>query len=351
MSEQRITKACPFCGEQILEVAVKCKHCQSALTEFPVSDASVEANGSKSQGNRLPSAKVANELIGNNAREKIDHVMGYVVGVGILVAFVAGFYFYMQPGCETDSTKETLLRLLDRKFLHLSENGLDDKDILKSLENITKTSSNDNAKACMANLVLKFQKPVADHLRTLASSKGEPNFLDPQLMLKGYLQKNWNVAQNQLEVTLEYRYTKDSVMMGGGLEGLSLLGLEQVIKYVGKIKPELMAQSTNQNAKSAEIPAASDPIAQPTMQTDQQVSGNYCTAQAKVNSSDVEIDGSPREMASIRPKGESFTVSQKRMNKSGSKIQTICEKGGYCYPLRDFTLEGKCEPPIIAVFP
>jgi eukaryotic-like serine/threonine-protein kinase len=33
MTEQ--TKRCPFCGEQILAVAIKCKHCGSMLTEAP----------------------------------------------------------------------------------------------------------------------------------------------------------------------------------------------------------------------------------------------------------------------------------------------------------------------------
>ena len=32
MTEQK-TKSCPFCGEEILDVAVKCKHCQSMLND------------------------------------------------------------------------------------------------------------------------------------------------------------------------------------------------------------------------------------------------------------------------------------------------------------------------------
>jgi hypothetical protein len=67
MSVEKITKACPFCGEQILEVAVKCKHCQSALTELPVIGFPLGADIAKSQGNSSQSAAVANELTSHKA--------------------------------------------------------------------------------------------------------------------------------------------------------------------------------------------------------------------------------------------------------------------------------------------
>jgi hypothetical protein len=33
MEMKRQTRSCPFCGEEILAVAIKCKHCGSALSE------------------------------------------------------------------------------------------------------------------------------------------------------------------------------------------------------------------------------------------------------------------------------------------------------------------------------
>ena len=41
-------KACPYCGEEILAVATKCKHCQSMLGTGPVSGTgSVPVSGSQ----------------------------------------------------------------------------------------------------------------------------------------------------------------------------------------------------------------------------------------------------------------------------------------------------------------
>ncbi len=39
MPEARETKACPYCGEEILAVAVKCKHCGSDLSQLLASEA------------------------------------------------------------------------------------------------------------------------------------------------------------------------------------------------------------------------------------------------------------------------------------------------------------------------
>lgn len=38
MTEERKVKRCPYCAEEILEEAIKCKHCKSDLTDLPASE-------------------------------------------------------------------------------------------------------------------------------------------------------------------------------------------------------------------------------------------------------------------------------------------------------------------------
>jgi hypothetical protein len=73
-------------------------------------------------------------------------------------------------------------------------------------------------------------------LAAAALSKDEPNVGDPNVIGKMYLRKMLNTSTGQLEVRIDYKYTKDAVMIGGGLEGLALEGLDGVMKYVGDLK-------------------------------------------------------------------------------------------------------------------
>jgi hypothetical protein len=44
------TKKCPFCGEEILAVAIKCKHCGSDLSEKPAAEAEAKSDASDNIG-------------------------------------------------------------------------------------------------------------------------------------------------------------------------------------------------------------------------------------------------------------------------------------------------------------
>lgn len=54
------TKACPFCGEQILPEAVRCKHCQASLAPAPLNTAGVSVQGPQLQGGAQPTIVIQN---------------------------------------------------------------------------------------------------------------------------------------------------------------------------------------------------------------------------------------------------------------------------------------------------
>ena len=47
MLDNSPTKQCPYCGEDILAVAIKCKHCMSDLSPSPKTDALKSGNADK----------------------------------------------------------------------------------------------------------------------------------------------------------------------------------------------------------------------------------------------------------------------------------------------------------------
>lgn len=55
------TKACPYCGEQILQQALRCKHCQASLTSVPaVAPAGLAVQGPQVQGTGQPTIVIQN---------------------------------------------------------------------------------------------------------------------------------------------------------------------------------------------------------------------------------------------------------------------------------------------------
>ncbi len=78
MSEDKSFKDCPFCGEEILKVAVKCKHCQTML------DGSIQQNN-VTITKIDPFAEYQGEIKPSKGEITGVGVMGIILGVIILV--------------------------------------------------------------------------------------------------------------------------------------------------------------------------------------------------------------------------------------------------------------------------
>jgi hypothetical protein len=88
------TRACPYCGEQVLSVAIKCKHCQSAIGP-PTANSSSGADWK--EANEIPLESVSKAKATPLVRP------GFVkVGAVILVLIGAGLvYNYSRTGSVT----------------------------------------------------------------------------------------------------------------------------------------------------------------------------------------------------------------------------------------------------------
>lgn len=224
-------KACPFCGEVIKEIAIKCKHCQSDLSTENL-DSSLQ-NQIDIKNNDRDNFKSNH---GESEKRKRSLLMDPVFGVTLLIMLVFLFYFLLQPSCESDWVKKTLLSLLDEKVLYLKKYGLTSADVTKDLSNVTSVSSREDAKSCVANLVITFSSEINEKLRKIALSKQEPDILDPYFATKFFLKNKWSESRGGIEVMINFRHTQKTVIIGGGMEGIALLGLEDVVKYVAELK-------------------------------------------------------------------------------------------------------------------
>jgi hypothetical protein len=58
MEEKKAVKACPFCGEEILAVAIKCKHCGSDITVAPGVQGTVKATAKSEVDQKIKNASI-----------------------------------------------------------------------------------------------------------------------------------------------------------------------------------------------------------------------------------------------------------------------------------------------------
>ena len=99
MSEK--TKRCPFCGEEIMEVAIKCKHCGSML-DGTGQEQKVSVSGLD------PTAELHTPIKGK-AKGKLTFIGKLGIGLGILIMFMAG---YSMANAQYDVELEQLLVML-----------------------------------------------------------------------------------------------------------------------------------------------------------------------------------------------------------------------------------------------
>lgn len=126
-SESRDTKPCPLCGEEILAVAKKCKHCGSMLNELneispqPVNNVSEDIQSNNFEPNKIEAeapksvmAQVGRKPFSNTEKVLFIFVGLAVIGgiskgdssaIGVLILFVIALFYRMRKkdSCSTDS--------------------------------------------------------------------------------------------------------------------------------------------------------------------------------------------------------------------------------------------------------
>lgn len=74
-------KECPYCGEQILAKAVKCKHCQSMLTDTITAAAAIGEDVPAADDARVGAPAATTSGLQKNVAGLLSYVLGWLTGI------------------------------------------------------------------------------------------------------------------------------------------------------------------------------------------------------------------------------------------------------------------------------
>ncbi|MGQ9498541.1 MAG: hypothetical protein ACUVSP_09715, partial [Desulfotomaculales bacterium] len=74
-------KECPYCGEEILAKAVKCKHCQSMLTDALTAPPAVGADVPAADDARVGAPAATTSGLQKNVAGLLSYVLGWLTGI------------------------------------------------------------------------------------------------------------------------------------------------------------------------------------------------------------------------------------------------------------------------------
>ena len=157
------------------------------------------------------------------------------------------WYTKIRQSCETQQVQSTLRSLLEDQVMQRNKHDLEANDFDYQVKNIISTGNSGDINSCQSDLIIKFSDPIANTINfvlaeTSKSKKDPTDIFTTYLILKPLFEKHWNEATHELTINLNYSYVKDTVRVGGGLEGLRIAQISELFAYIGKLKAESSAK-------------------------------------------------------------------------------------------------------------